>query len=153
MMSMFAITLIAAIGLMTSATPWTHLGLLSGAWEHRGTDSTYQETWLPAVGESMQGTAREVRDGKVVFMEFFSVEVYEKTVTLNLLLGSPTKGPKTPKHFKLTSSSPRHVQFEDPANDFPHTIRYESDGPDTLKVSLIGAKAREDMTFRRIRER
>lgn len=101
------------------------LGWMAGTWTCSVWGGTFQETWLPPSGGTLQGTGRLVRDGKVVFMEFMTIEAAEngkaKMFVLNQRL---SEGSKTPEPFALVSQTSEMVKFERGGDDFPQIITY-----------------------------
>ena len=50
------------------------LGWMAGSWSCKVWGGTFEETWLPPVGGTIQGTGRFVSGGRVEFTEFMSIE-------------------------------------------------------------------------------
>jgi hypothetical protein len=51
------------------------LGFLSGRWTSDSPDGMEEEYWSQAMGSSMVGTFRVVKDGAAVFYEFWAIEI------------------------------------------------------------------------------
>src|SRR5688572_4499485 len=68
---------------------------MAGDWICNLGKGTFEETWLPPNGGTMQGVSRHVIDGKTVFMEFLSIEAdNDGSLTMYIMLGAPSRGDK-----------------------------------------------------------
>jgi len=56
-------------------------------------------------------------------------------------------GRTTPTHFTLTSLSPSSATFENPAHDFPKTIRYTLQPDGTLETVISGTPSQHTQRF------
>jgi hypothetical protein len=137
--------------LITSANPVvdkvTQLAWMAGDWQCKLADgTTFQETWLPPLGGTMQGVGRNIRAGNVVFMEFLSIEAdKDGNPIMYIMLGAPSKGEKKPVQFKLTSLTEKEALFEWPEHDFPSMITYSRKTKSSLLCRLTGnVKGKEE---------
>lgn len=123
------------------------LAWLSGAWQ--GTDGamTFEERWTDAAGGAMLAVARTLKGDRLAAFEF--LRVVERGGSL-VYVAQPNGRP--PTEFGLTSITADSATFENPAHDFPKTIRYarQPDGSLEAVVSDGGAKA-ERFRFTRVR--
>lgn len=103
----------------------------------------------------MIGMGRHLKAGKTEFMEFMTVESSGGQITMWILLGSPSKGPKAGVPFKLTSMNAQEVVFENPSNEFPSKIIYKRGGNGRMTARIEGVQAgkpaAQDFNFRRSR--
>jgi len=136
---------VASISLASGAFVQTPSGVdqlawMAGDWQCTLADgSAFQEIWLPPVGGTMQGMGRQIKGGKVVFMEFLSIEPdKEGKPIMYIMLGAPSRGDKKPRQFKMTSSAGEKAVFEWPENDFPSKIEYARRSPSNLYCQISG---------------
>jgi hypothetical protein len=130
-----------------------NLKWMAGNWICELGKGTFEETWLPPNGGTMQGVGRHVIDGKTVFMEFLSIESdKDGGLTMYILLGAPSRGDKKPRAFKLTQLGKNVATFEWPENEFPSKIQYTMDRKGSLFCRISGKQqgkeAFEDYDFR-----
>ena len=153
---LFGVVMLAAIGSVDAQSSKENIGNLNwmaGDWICNLGKGTFEETWLPPNGGTMQGLGRHVIDGKTVFMEFLSIEPdKDGGLTMYIMLGAPSRGDKKPRAFKLTQIEKKVATFEWPENDFPSIIRYSRDkgGPLFCRISgkQQGKDVFEDYNFR-----
>lgn len=100
------------------------LDWMSGSWECEIWGGRFEEHWMAPKRGTMQGVGRFEKDGKIEFMEFMSIELSDDTVTLYMILGTPSKGDKTPIPFKLSGYDGTHAYFERSDDDYPKRIIY-----------------------------
>ena len=109
---------------------------LEGRWVGDGGKTKTEELWTPAEAGTMFATGRTIAGPKTVFFEFLRIEETKGTLAY---IAQPRGG--SPTTFMLTSSSDKHVTFENPDHDFPQSIKYELvrlNDTDALQVTLIG---------------
>lgn len=116
----------------------------------------FEETWLPAAGGTMQGVGRHIVEGKVVFMEFMSIEPDATgRLTMYMVLGAPSKGDKKPSPFVLKGVVGSKAVFINESNDFPREIHYWPGETGGLECELIGTRngkpANETFHFARVK--
>lgn len=147
--------LLALLGTVEAEQPKQSIESLrwmAGDWICNLGKGTFEETWLPPNGGTMQGVGRHVIDGKTVFMEFLSIELdKDGGLTMYIMLGAPSRGDKKPRAFKLTQSGKDVATFEWPENDFPSKIQYSMKGKSLFcKISgkQQGKDFSEDYDFR-----
>jgi hypothetical protein len=106
------------------------LAFLSGRWVSEERAEVQEESWSPAIGDSMTGSFRIVQGGKPVFYEFWVVEVEENRPVLKLkhfnadLAGWEEKNAST--KMPLISSSEDNAVFT------------EADGSVSLHYQRVG---------------
>lgn len=111
------------------------LAFLTGRWTATTEQGFQEETWSPVQGDSMIGTFRVVAGGKMVFSEYWSVELKDGTLVLLIkhfdagLVGWEAKQEST--RLPVTSLAQNSVVF----SDGKVTLRYERRG-DMLIAAL-----------------
>lgn len=143
-----AIALLSLLGhapLNRSGGSIENLRWMAGDWICNLGKGTFEETWLPPNGGTMQGVGRHVIDGKTVFMEFLSIEPdKDGGLTMYIMLGAPSRGDKKPRAFKLTQIGKNVATFEWPENEFPSMIRYTRDKGGPLFCRISGKQQGKD---------
>ncbi len=129
------------------------LSWMSGTWSCPRGPGEFHEHWMAPAGDAMVGVGRLVSGEKTRFMEFLSVEPGPDGLTMWIMLGAPSRGPKTGKAFKLTRLGDVEAVFENPDNGFPTRITYRRESETALLCRLEGTRngqpATEDYPFRR----
>ena len=95
-------------------------GWMSGAWVSRDGDEWTEELWTEPKGGMLLGVNRTGTGDRATGFEFMRIAVGADGAIS--FWGSP--GDKAPVEFRLTSSGPGEVVFENPAHDFPQRVRY-----------------------------
>ncbi len=125
---------------------------MAGAWTAQLEDSTWEEHWMKPVDGTMQGMGREVKDGKIAFMEFMSLEPNkEGGMTLHMILGNPSSGDKKPNPFPMTEITDTKIVFDRGGDDFPQVISYEKKGDDEIFCQIKGGSMAIDFNFKRMK--
>ena len=129
------------------------LSWIAGSWSCDKRGGEFQEHWMSPEGDSLVGVGRLLVDGRTRFVEYLSIEPDGAGMTMWILLGHASKGPKTAKPFRLTRMMAGEAVFENPENDFPTTITYRKQGPEAMLARLEGKRngepAIDDYNFRR----
>jgi len=120
----------------------SELQWLAGNWAGEQGNATIEERWAPPSGGAMLAVARTVAGGRMTAFEF--LRVVERDGGL-VYVAQPNGRP--PVEFVLTEVAARLAVFENPAHDFPQTIRYSLEQDGTLEA-LIGARGRPPVAFR-----
>jgi hypothetical protein len=141
---------IVGAGLLLSAgsVPADVAGLawMSGTWVAANSESWMEERWSQPRGGVMLGTNLSGTGIRAAGFEFMRIAA-EPDGTVNYW-GSPGGKPAVP--FRLTSSGPNAVVFENPTHDFPTRIAYRRNGETmTATVSGAGGKNAQSWRFRR----
>ena len=117
---------------MAAAAPAPDLSWMSGYWLDCSNGREVAEAWSEdRAGLRVGWNLTVSRSGRAGF------EASHITTTPQgfAYVAQPSGAP--PTVFVLSDSSPTHVVFSNPDNDFPHHIRYERDG-DALKARIDG---------------
>lgn len=117
--------IIAAIA-MSSNWSVTDLSWMRGSWQCEIWGGTFEEHWTAPNAGTMLAAGRHMKGGKTEFMEFLSIEPAEGGLTMWILLGTPSRGPKNGVPFKLTKLQAKEAWFENPRNDMPSKIIYRA---------------------------
>ena len=137
---------LALLAASASARIAQDLTWLSGAWVSESKGEWVEEHWTHQRGGMLMGTNRSGRDDKVTGYEFMRIA---PNADGRISFWASPSG-KTPVGFKLVSSGPKEVVFENPANDYPTRVVYRRVG-DTLHGTIYGPGGKNPMswTFRR----
>ena len=137
-------------------TPASDMEFMSGSWVCQLGERTVEERWERPIGGSLQGTARHIVDGKVVFMEFFAIEEIEGKTSLYIHVGKFSESEGEIEEFELASISDGRVAFRRDVNDFPDEIVYEKTD-EGMKAILSGKRDGKpdsfELEFSRSKER
>ncbi len=111
-------------GQALAATPASvqSLAWLEGYWTGEKDGVAMEEVWSPVKGGQLLGYHRDVKDGKVVWWEFFRVAATPEGI---VYFASPSSEPPTP--FTLVESGPERAVFANEAHDFPKRILFWKD--------------------------
>jgi hypothetical protein len=120
------------------------LGWIAGCWESVSKNGTtiIAEQWMKPLAGSMFGMSRTVKSGKLSAYEY--LRIVEDDQGINYI-SRPSQN-KVDTAFRLTTSKPGEVVFENLSHDFPQRIIYRLDqtnlharieGPRNGKVSGI----------------
>lgn len=128
---------------------------MTGSWEAEIWGGVFEETWLPARGDSMVGVGRHVSAGRTTFVESMTIELCSGKWTMFMILGSPSKRDKSPVPFDLLEFvAGESCTFANPANEFPTHIKYDQAADGELKCVIFGradgAEQSEVFEFRRV---
>ena len=118
------------------------LAWLPGEWSGRVGSASIEERWTPAGGGAMLAVSRTVADGRLVAFEF--LRVVERDGGL-VYIAQPNGRP--PTEFVLTTIEPNAATFENPAHDFPTTIRYRRREDGTLEATISGRGGEKAQQF------
>lgn len=140
----------AALALAAAPASVPDLGWMSGAWVSESNGEWVEEHWTSPRGGMLLGTNRSGKGGKATGFEFMRIGA-DADGTLTYWASPSGKGPVA---FKLFSSAPNQVAFENPANDYPTRIAYRRVGA-TLHAAISGPGGKNTLrwTFRRPRAR
>lgn len=118
------------------------LNWLAGCWERsdKAKNLLVSEQWMKPAGTSIIGMGRTVRNGKTVDYEFMRIEQRED----GLFFVAKPKANPVETSFKLKSSSPNEVVFENPEHDFPQRVIYKFNGK-TLTGRIEGMQNGKSM--------
>lgn len=101
---------------------------MAGCWEQKDTAKGLfiSEQWMSPAGTSILGMGRTVKNGKTVGFEYMRIEQNADGI---FFVARPHEN-KDETPFKLKSSTPNEIVFENPDHDFPQRVIYK----------LLGAK-------------
>jgi hypothetical protein len=114
------------------------LAWLAGTWSGPSGTSTVEERWTPAAGGSSLAVARTLRNGVMSAFEFLCI--VERGGTLVYSAMPNGRSPAT--HFTLTAIAADAATFENPAHDYPTTVRYAKRADGALETTISGPGGR-----------
>ena len=115
------------------ATPLDGLRFLTGDWDGKSPDGTFDEHWTDPRAGVMLGVGREIKgDGTLSFFEYMRVEARVDGVYL-----VPQPHGKPGHDFKLVEHDASRAVFENAGDDRVHRITYSRTG-DTLEARVQG---------------
>jgi hypothetical protein len=121
---------------------------LQGCWETASGPRTVEEQWMAPRGRSMIGMSRTVREGRLV--EFELVVLREQG---DLLAYEARPSGQPPAVFLSKTVGDSMVVFENPEHDYPQTVGYQRESPDSLLAWIDGTSKgtprRVDFRYRR----
>lgn len=127
------------------------LAWMCGTWRCPRPGGEFEESWLSPEGDILVGVGRSLAGGKTRFVEYLSVEPDGESLTMWILLGTASRGPKTAKPFRLVGLADREAVFENPENEFPSRVIYRRTGEKSLVARLEGRRsgvaASDDFSF------
>jgi hypothetical protein len=120
------------------------LDWLTGTWSGTAGSTAFEERWAPPAGGSMLAVSRTLRAGAMTAFEFLCI------VERNggLVYQAMPNGRQPATDFALTKMDATSLTFENPAHDFPKTIRYTLGSDGTLEAVISGSDAQKPQTFR-----
>lgn len=110
------------------------VGWLEGDWGGQDKEVWTEEHWSSALGATMLGGNRSIREDRTIFFEFLRIEASPTEV---VYWAAPRGGDPTP--FRLVKSEGQKASFYNPNHDYPQWIVYERSGG-TLKVHIEGVE-------------
>lgn len=115
-------------------SPVQTLAWMTGCWEAAlSGGATYEEAWMAPRGGMMLGTARMIRQGRVLSWEFLQIwDDGQGPVYVARPSGQPPTG------FRAVHIDGASATFENPEHDFPQRILYRSTPPGQLDVRIEG---------------
>jgi hypothetical protein len=138
-----AATLAAQAGTPARAT-LAQLAWLAHTWTGSDGPVTFEERWTPAAGGAMLAVSRTLKGDRMVAFEF--LRIVERNGGL-VYIAQPEGRP--PTEFTLTNITADSAMFENPAHDFPKTIRYTRRGDGSLEARVSdGGQKGETFVFR-----
>lgn len=134
-------TLELSEGLSSPVASLSDVHWIQGHWTGEALGGQVEEIWSPPLGESMMGSFKLVRDGKVKFYEIITISEVEQTLIMRLKHFDPNlKGWEEKDetvNFKLVKLSPGKVFFDGltferiSENEMNVYVRFESDEQDS----------------------
>jgi hypothetical protein len=121
---------------------------LAGCWSVTTGPVQIEEQWTTPKGNIMTGMGRTVKNGNTVFFDFFRIEARKDGV---FYVAQPKGNP--PTEFKLVSSDPNKLVFENLHHDFPKRVIYTREANGNVTARVEGApeqaKMAEDFKYQR----
>jgi len=114
----------------------SELSWLAGKWKTKtenAKETAFEETWKSLPNGSMEGTGRELKNGKVKFSESLRIEKGKDGFSY---VARPAG--KAPTSFKLVGRLGDVFIFENPQHDFPKRISYEKRPDGSLCILVSG---------------
>jgi len=135
----------AQAGRQTGRASISQIAWLAGVWVGGAGPDTFEERWTPPSGGAMLGVSRTVKGDRMVAFEF--LRIIERDGGL-VYVAQPNGRP--PTEFTLRELDAESATFENPAHDFPKTIRYGKRADGTLEARISdGAQRVQTFVFRR----
>ena len=116
------------------------LGWFAGCWTAKFGEREILEQWMRPAGNALLGMSRTTSPKGMVEHEFLRIVADESGV---LVLTAMPSG-QSPASFRLKSSTPREVVFENLEHDFPQRIGYRSEAPDRLSAWIEGRRGERE---------
>lgn len=133
------------------------LGWMAGTWSCKVWGGTFEETWLPPVGGTIQGTGRFVSGGRVEFTEFMSIENGPTDKLQFFVLNHRlSEGKAEAEPFDIEELHKDRVKFTRGGDDFPQTIIYKKTKTGMfcrIEGTQKGKPAHTDFNFVRLKTR
>ena len=124
------------------------LGWLAGCWSSKDGEKEILEQWMRPGGDTLLGMSRTAEGSRTREHEFMRIVVDGETLAF---VAHPSG--QAQASFRLRSSGPREVVFENLEHDFPQRIGYRSESVDRLSAWIEGRRGererRVDFTYRR----
>jgi hypothetical protein len=128
--------------------PIANYSWLAGCWSVTTGPVQIEEQWTTPKGNIMTGMGRTVKNGKTVFFDFFRIEARKDGV---FYIAQPKGNP--PTEFKLVSSDPNKLVFENLLHDFPKRVIYTHEPNGSVTARIEGtpeqAKMAEEWKYSR----
>ena len=128
------ISCMATAGLSAQAPTDGDLAWFAGCWELTRGNNYIEEQWTTAVGGTLLGMSRTVREGSTSGFEFMRIFVRSDT----LMFAAQPQGQAAPAEFNAKSWSAGEAMFENMAHDFPQRVSYRAAGSDSLLARIEG---------------
>jgi len=114
---------------------------IGGLWQSEGATTT-EERWTPPAGGAMLAVARTLRGPAMSAFEFLCIAERDGS----LVYSAMPNGRSPATDFVLTGLTPDSATFENPAHDYPKTIRYTRRPDGTLETVVSGAPGQRVVT-------
>jgi hypothetical protein len=119
------------------------LAWLAGVWTGTLGASEIEERWTPAAGGSMLAISRTIRAGVMNAFEFLCIVEREG----GLVYTAMPNGRQPATDFVLTKIEGDSLTFENPAHDFPKTIRYSRRPDGSLEAVIAGDAKQKPISY------
>lgn len=126
--------------LCASATQPTHnmdkAAWLIGTWENKTSRGSVFETWRKANDQELTGMSYILNQQDTVVFE--TIRITSENGKLWYVPTVKNQNEGEPIKFEQTAVTDHMMRFENPAHDFPQTIKYERISPDSLVAEISG---------------
>ena len=124
----------------TGSPTLADLDWMVGSWIGDRENIRIEEHWTKAVGDSMMGSFKMVKDGKPVFYEFMLLEQDDEGVALRIKHFDPGldgwENKEDSVDFDLVSTQPGQATFETEKDGDRERLIYSEDEPGELVITL-----------------
>ena len=114
---------------------------LAGCWDGSNAKKENLEQWMKPSGGMMLGMSRTVKGGKVIEFEFMRIH---QEPDGDIMYTADPSGQKEAS-FKLISTDPHELVFENKEHDFPQRIAYRLEKDGSLKAWIEGKSEAKDL--------
>ncbi len=120
------------------------LDWLEGSWKGPHNGGTWETCYTSAEAGVILSASKEIRNGKVIMIEFERFNVVDGDV---VLVPYPFGKPSIP--FKLVNHDPKkkRAEFTNPDHDFPKRIVYERISRNTLNIVIEGEQGGREISM------
>jgi Domain of unknown function (DUF6265) len=126
-----------------AAATIAQIAWLSGTWIGVAGTTTVEERWTPVAGGSLLGVARTLRNGVMASFEFLCIAERHGALVYTAMPNART--PAT--DFMSTAVTADGAMFENPAHDFPKSIRYARLPDGSLQTTVAGDAKQKPEVF------
>lgn len=110
---------------------------LCGEWiNNHDTSAIFYENWHKIDAQNYKGISFILAKNDTVFFE--SIDLIKKDTGAYYTVSVRNQNENEKVHFKMVSSAKQHYVFENKNHDFPQTINYQYQSPDTLNAWIAG---------------
>lgn len=144
--------LICSISCQQNATTYAELEKANwflGRWENNTPEGTFYEEWKVENDSVYKGESFYVKDKDTLFSE--SIQLIQRENNLFYIVTVPDQNEAKPVAFKLTSSTPEYLVFENPEHDFPKKITYKLVTKDSLYAEVSGDEKSQGFPFKKVK--
>ncbi len=111
---------------------------LLGNWENKAPEGHFLEQWNKADNEAFNGKSFFIVNKDTLFSE--NIELTQKDGAVFYTATVKGQNNNQPVAFKLTSSKPGELVFENPKHDYPQRIVYRKINDDSLVAIISGTQ-------------
>lgn len=121
---------------------------LVGEWAELDEGGRTEERWTPAYANSMVGTCRMTKNGKIGLYEFMLIEQTGDEVELRIrhFRWNMADIDKEPIVWKLVRSTEKELVFQNPERERVRRIEYRREGDASLSCTLVSIKDGKEST-------
>ncbi|GGD35510.1 hypothetical protein GCM10011343_26740 [Flavobacterium orientale] len=119
-----------------------------GRWESNTPDGVFSEEWKTENDSVFAAKSFFIKENDTLFSETIRLVQHEND--LFYIVTVPNQNEEKPVAFKLTSSTPDYLVFENPEHDFPKKITYKLVKKDSLYAEISGNGKSQGFPFKRV---